>query len=83
MYTPQRIQQRMPRCSPARDVYKQPTVDSLKVCRHRDREREGSSRGAFYRATAKHTHGIAIDDVSVCPSVCLPDACIVTKRDCL
>jgi len=34
----------------------------------------------FYRATAKHTHGIAIDFQSVLPSVCLSNACIVTKR---
>ena len=34
----------------------------------------------FYRATEKHTHGIAIDILSVCLSVCLSNACIVTKR---
>jgi len=32
---------------------------------------------SFYRATAKHTHGLAVD---ICPSVCLSNACIVTKR---
>ena len=30
----------------------------------------------FYRATAKHTHGIAVEILSVC----LSNACIVTKR---
>ena len=33
---------------------------------------------AFYRATAKHTHGLAIDNCR--PSVRLSNACIVTKR---
>jgi len=31
----------------------------------------------FYRATAKHTHGIVVE---FCPSVRLSNACIVTKR---
>ena len=35
----------------------------------------------FYRATAKHTHGIVIDILSVRPFVCLSNVCIVTKRD--
>ena len=38
----------------------------------------------FYRATAKHTQGIAVEILSVClsvrPSVCLSNAWIVTKR---
>ena len=39
------------------------------------------NNGASYRATAKHTHGLAIDVcLSVCPSACLSNACIVTKR---
>jgi len=34
----------------------------------------------FYRATACNaTHGIAVGILSVCPSVCPSDACIVTK----
>ena len=34
----------------------------------------------FYRATACNaTHGIAVAIPSVCPSVCLSDACVVTK----
>ena len=34
----------------------------------------------FYRATAKHTHGIPVEILSVCLSVCLSNAWIVTKR---
>ena len=37
-------------------------------------------RSGFYRATACNaTHGIAVAILSVCPSVCPSDACIVTK----
>jgi len=40
----------------------------------------GISYDRFYRATARNaTHGIAIAILSVRPSVCLTDACIVTK----
>ena len=34
----------------------------------------------FYLATAKHTHGIPVEILSVRPSVCLSNACTVTKR---
>ena len=35
---------------------------------------------SFYRATACNaTHGIAVEILSICPSVCPSDACIVTK----
>ena len=34
----------------------------------------------FYRATAKHTHGIAVEILSVRPSVRLQNPCGVTKR---
>jgi len=34
----------------------------------------------FYRATANHMHGIAVEILSVRPSVRLSNACIVTKR---
>ena len=38
----------------------------------------------YYRATAKHTNGIAVEILSVClfvcPSVCLSNACIVALR---
>ena len=33
----------------------------------------------YYRATAKHTHGIAIDILSVCLPVC-PSVCLSVKR---
>ena len=35
----------------------------------------------FYCATAKHTHSIAVEILSVRPSVCLSNTCIVTKRN--
>ena len=34
----------------------------------------------FYLATAKHTHGIAVEILSVRLSVCLSNACVVTKQ---
>ena len=49
-------------------------------------DRDETETFGFYRATAKHTHGISIDIcLSVRPSVrlpvCLSNACIVTKLD--
>ena len=43
--------------------------------------KQGEASLGFYCATVKHTHSIAIDILSVCLSVCLSIAWIMTNRD--